>query len=270
MVLSVAICLWVAALWVVIHALPQDAAGRQAAGNPPATIDYQQQVHTLLAAKCLSCHSAERRSGGLSLAAYADVLDGGRSGAAIKPGDSAGSLLMMRITGEVAPPMPLGRPALSAGEMATIRGWIDEGARETVTSAAAKPKWEAPLALARPAMPDVVWPNWTSPVDRFVSRYLSDRGDARTGTDWRRRIRKAGLPRYLGAASPARRSSGVSRRQEPEQANLLSSNGFLPTATSTRNTGSRSGTTCCEMMKAPITTQRRHHARASAPGCCRR
>ena len=55
----------------------------------PPTIDYQQQVHTILAAKCLICHSAERRSGGLSLAAYADVLDGGRSGAAIRPGDSA-------------------------------------------------------------------------------------------------------------------------------------------------------------------------------------
>jgi hypothetical protein len=177
MVLWVATCLWVAALWIGIHARTQNVPDGQAAGTPLATIDYQQQVHTLLAAKCLSCHSAERRSGGLSLAAYADALEGGRTGAAIRPGDSAGSLLMMRITGEVAPPMPLGRPALSAAEIATIRRWIDEGARETVTSAAAKPKWEAPLALARPAAPDTVWRDWISPVDRFVSRYLSDLGD---------------------------------------------------------------------------------------------
>jgi uncharacterized protein DUF1549/uncharacterized protein DUF1553/cytochrome c len=192
MVLPVATCLWVATLWVVIHARPQNAAGSQATGNPPPTIDYQQQVHTLLAAKCLSCHSAERRSGGLSLTAYADALDGGRSGAAIRPGDSAGSLLMMRITGEVAPQMPLGRPALSAGEIATIRRWIDEGARETVTSLAAKPKWEAPLALARPAIPDVIWRDWTSPVDRFVSRYLSDHGDR--------------VPELVGDAAFARRA----------------------------------------------------------------
>ena len=59
------------------------SAARQIAGNPPPTIDYQQQIHTILAARCLNCHSAERRSGGLSLAAYADVLEGGRSGAAI-------------------------------------------------------------------------------------------------------------------------------------------------------------------------------------------
>jgi hypothetical protein len=62
-------------------------------------VDYQQQVHTILAAKCLSCHSSERRSGGLSLAAYADALDGGRSGAAIRPGNSAGSLLVQCIIG---------------------------------------------------------------------------------------------------------------------------------------------------------------------------
>jgi hypothetical protein len=177
MVPGVATCLWIAALWVVIEARTQNVPDRQAVATPLATVDYQRQVHALLAAKCLSCHSAERRSGGLSLAAYADALEGGRSGAAVRPGDSAGSLLMLRITGAVTPPMPLGRPALSAGEIATIRLWIDEGARETVTSAAAKPKWEAPLALARPAVPDAVWRNWTSPVDRFVSRYLSDYGD---------------------------------------------------------------------------------------------
>jgi hypothetical protein len=169
--LALVACLWVGTLWAVTQAAPQNAA--------PATIDYQQRVHTILAANCLSCHSAERRSGGLSLAAYADTLEGGRSGAAIRPGDSAGSLLLRRITGEQAPAMPLGRPALSAGEIATIRLWIDEGARETITSAAARPKWEAPLALVRPALPDVVWGDWTTPVDRFVATYLSEHGDSK-------------------------------------------------------------------------------------------
>jgi hypothetical protein len=164
--LATAAGLWVTAFWTVTRAEPQNAA----------TIDYRQQVHTVLAAKCLSCHSAERRSGGLSLASYLDVLEGGRSGAAVRPGDSAGSLLISRITGYVTPSMPLGRPALSAGEITTIRIWIDEGARETPTSAAAKPKWEAPLALERPAMPDVVWRDWTTSIDRFVARYLSENG----------------------------------------------------------------------------------------------
>ena len=54
-------------------------------------VDYERQVHPILAAKCWSCHSQEKRSGGLSLATLADVLACGRSGAAIQPGSAAGS-----------------------------------------------------------------------------------------------------------------------------------------------------------------------------------
>ncbi len=99
--------------------------------SPAPTVDFNRDVHTIIAAKCLACHSAEKRSGGLSLATYTDVIDGGRSGAAVRPGNSAGSLLMARITGTTAPQMPLGLPPLSEAEIATIRTWIDQGARAT-------------------------------------------------------------------------------------------------------------------------------------------
>ena len=179
---AMAACVWASALW---------AAGQP---QPPgaATIDYQRQVHTILATQCLGCHSAERRSGGLSLASYADALEGGRSGAAIRPGEAAGSLLVGRITGQVPPSMPLGKPALSAGDVATIRLWIDEGARATPASAAAAPKWEAPLALERPAIPDVVRAGWTTPVDRFTAAYLAGTGGP--------------LPELVGDAAFARRA----------------------------------------------------------------
>src|SRR6266581_3160468 len=86
--------------------------------TPDGLVDYQRQIHPVLAAKCLSCHSAERRSGGLSLATWQDSLDGGRSGATIKPGNSASSLLVRRITGESEPRMPLGGAPLATGEIA--------------------------------------------------------------------------------------------------------------------------------------------------------
>lgn len=138
-----------------------------------AQVDYDRQIHPILAARCWSCHSQEKRSGGLSLGAYADVLEGGRSGAAIKPGSAAVSLLMQRVTGERQPRMPLGGPELSVGEIAVLRSWIDEGARATPTSAPAKPKWEAPLTLSKPEPPAAVWKNWQAPVDRFVAAYLN-------------------------------------------------------------------------------------------------
>jgi hypothetical protein len=118
------------------------------------------------------------RSGGLSLGTYADVLEGGRSGAAVKPGSAAASLLVERTTGEMQPRMPLGGPPLATAEVAILRTWIDEGARATPTSAPAKPKWEAPLPLAKPAVPAVVWKNWQAPVDRFIAAYLARQGVA--------------------------------------------------------------------------------------------
>src|SRR5690348_3301043 len=113
-------------------------------------VDFDRQVHAILAARCLVCHSAEKRSGGLSLAAYDDILEGGRSGAAIKPGNSAASHLGRRIGGEIEPRMPLGGTPLAPADIAILRAWIDEGARPTPPSAAAKPKWEPPLTLERP------------------------------------------------------------------------------------------------------------------------
>ncbi len=144
----------------------------------PGTVDFEQQIHPILAAKCLMCHSQEKRSGGLSLANYPDALDGGRSGATIRPGSSAKSLIMQRITGETEPRMPLGGKPLSVAEIATIKTWIDEGARLTPNAAPATPKWEAPLGLAAPSVPKSPWSSWSSPLDSFVAVYLTKNGIA--------------------------------------------------------------------------------------------
>ena len=245
-------------LWVVIYAQPQDAA-------LSPTVDFQKNVHTVFAARCLSCHSAERRSGGLSLAAYADALDGGRSGAAVRPGDAAGSLLMLRITGEMTPPMPLDRPALRRRD-GDDRRWIDEGARETIASAAAKPMGSAARARAA-GRPRRGLARLDDPVDRFVAA-ISEHG--------------AREPELVGDAAFARRAyldiwgllpppedlrrfsqTGPNKRSRSCNVSLL-------TTTSTPNTGSRSGTICCGTTKGSTTTRRRPRARASAPGCCRR
>ena len=143
------------------------------------TIDFNRQVHPIFAAKCLSCHSEEKRSGALSLATYGGVLAGGRNGGAIRPGNSAESLLMRRVDGQAQPAMPLGADPLTSAEIALIAKWIDQGARATPTSKPGKAKWEAPLVLAAPAIPPATWTDWTEPLDRFVSAYLARRGGAK-------------------------------------------------------------------------------------------
>jgi mono/diheme cytochrome c family protein len=141
-----------------------------------AAVDYDRQVQPIFAAKCFSCHSQEKRSGGLSLYSYEDVLNGGRNGGTVRPGKSADSLVMLRVTGETEPRMPLVGGPLSDAEIALIRAWIDQGARRTSTSAPAKGKWEAPLTLEKPVVPAVVWPKWSRPLDRFTAAYLKANG----------------------------------------------------------------------------------------------
>ncbi len=155
-------------------------AGAYAAGpqslrplpGPAARVDFQAQVRPIIEANCLECHSQDKRKGGLSLATYEDALEGGRNGPAIRPGNSRNSLLMHRMLGRVEPQMPKDEPPLTAPEIALVRLWIDQGARATPTSAPAPPPWEAPLGLERPALPQVIWPAWSAPIDRYVSTYL--------------------------------------------------------------------------------------------------
>jgi mono/diheme cytochrome c family protein len=158
---------------------PRPTPVTAASGSKPAKTDYQRDIHAIFAAHCLACHNAEKRSGGLSLGTYPDIVAGGRSGAAIQPGRSGESLVVRRILGEVPPAMPLGGDPLAEAEVATLRAWIDEGARATPASAGAKARWEPPLGLTEPAIPPVTWANWTEPLDRFTAAYLKKQGVAR-------------------------------------------------------------------------------------------
>jgi hypothetical protein len=167
-----AVCLLAVAWFAALTLRLQPAASAQMPATAPL-VDFDAQVRPIVSAKCLECHSGDKRKGGLSLASYADALDGGRSGAAIRPGHAASSLLLQRISGEIEPQMPKDEPPLTAEEIAVFRLWIDQGARATPSSPPAPAPWEAPLALERPAVPDAIWPEWTTPLDRLVSAYLA-------------------------------------------------------------------------------------------------
>ena len=70
------------------EALATQAAPVQRTAVPSPPVDFASQIKPILEANCLECHSADKRKGGLSLAAYTDVLDGGRSGAVVRPGQA--------------------------------------------------------------------------------------------------------------------------------------------------------------------------------------
>ena len=67
---------------------------RAVRGTPAGPlVDFQRQIRPLLSDHCLECHSQDKRKGGLSLATYADALEGGATAPVIRPGNSARSLL---------------------------------------------------------------------------------------------------------------------------------------------------------------------------------
>ncbi|HEY6391273.1 MAG TPA: DUF1549 domain-containing protein [Bryobacteraceae bacterium] len=137
-----------------------------------ADVDFTRDVHPILAGHCFKCHGGDKRSGGLSLRDYAEALKGGRSGPVILPGRSAESLIVKRVSA-ITSPMPPTGPRLNAAEIATIRNWIDGGARETAQGPAARTPWIAALELHKPGIP----PGTSQqPVDRFLNAYLQTHG----------------------------------------------------------------------------------------------
>src|ERR1700730_17157557 len=90
--------------------------------------------------RCLQCHGEAIQMSKLDLRTREGILKGGEKGPAVVPGDSAGSLLYKRITGQQQPVMPMPPvPALSSTEIALVKNWIDQGAQWTAAAAAAAP-----------------------------------------------------------------------------------------------------------------------------------
>jgi len=168
-VVAAAALLWASSV-VLTSGVLTSAASRSVTQS--RRVDFDTDIRPLIAQQCLDCHSQDKRKGGLSLATYADILDGGKDGPIVRPGNGAGSLMIHRLTGQAGPQMPKDGVPLSDQEIALVRRWIDEGARATPTSPPAPAPWDAPLALERPALPAAGWPSWNQPVDRIVSSYL--------------------------------------------------------------------------------------------------
>src|SRR3954467_14964546 len=81
-------------------------------------------VQQILSNTCVRCHNADQKKGGLDLSRRASALKGGKTGAAIVPGNLDESLLVEKIEAGEMPP----KSKLSAPDVAAIRDWIAAGA----------------------------------------------------------------------------------------------------------------------------------------------
>jgi hypothetical protein len=144
------------------------------------TVDYMSEVKPLLAKRCVACHGEAKPRGGLRLDTAAGALRGGKGGPVVVSGNAEESSLILAVLGEGdTERMPLKRPPLSADEIATLRAWIDQGAKFPATETPSPPPalhW-AFVAPKRSAVPPVKLADWPrNPIDAFVLAALEKEG----------------------------------------------------------------------------------------------
>jgi hypothetical protein len=153
--------------------------------NPAADEFFEKEVRPLLVEKCQKCHGGEKTRGGLLLLGREQMLEGGKRGPAIVPGEPERSLLVRAVEyqGEVKMP-PKGK--LSDGDIARLKRWIALGApwpagpgttasKFTVTEE--QRRWWAfqPVReVSPPAVKNSAWPR--SQIDRFILAELEAHG----------------------------------------------------------------------------------------------
>jgi hypothetical protein len=148
-----------------------------AAAASAAPADYMREVKPVLAEHCYRCHGASQQKGGLRLDTAASARIGGEHGPAVKPGSSAGSLMLQAVRGthDSLPRMPYKRPPLSQTHIARLARWIDEGAKAPADEQPEKTAHWAFVAPNRPPIPRNT-PRATrleNPIDAFILARLA-------------------------------------------------------------------------------------------------
>ncbi|ODV41380.1 hypothetical protein AWV79_37010 [Cupriavidus sp. UYMMa02A] len=112
-----------------------------AAGAMAREVSFGKEVRPLLTQHCVSCHQGAAAPAGLDLlpkAAYANLAGVPSTGSPqprVAPADPDKSYLMHKLAGThmdvggQGATMPLGAPPLEPAQIALIRQWIAEGAR---------------------------------------------------------------------------------------------------------------------------------------------
>src|SRR5688500_9728872 len=157
-------------------------AGSARAGE--RQVDFVAEVQPILERACYRCHGPEKQKSEYRLDVRDVALQGGELYAPnIAPGDSAASTLLQFVSEGGELEMPPEGPRLSDEEVATLRLWIDQGARwpdEAGGKVVDKADWWAWKPLVRPELPAANElggaPRIANPLDHFVVAELTRHG----------------------------------------------------------------------------------------------
>ncbi|HUX24633.1 MAG TPA: c-type cytochrome domain-containing protein [Burkholderiales bacterium] len=101
----------------------------------PSGVSYKKDVQPILTKYCAECHTPGGKgfvASGLDVTSYATLMKGTKFGKVVKPGDALTSTLNMLVEGRAnaAIRMPHGRAKLPDKDIATLKAWVNEGAKD--------------------------------------------------------------------------------------------------------------------------------------------
>jgi mono/diheme cytochrome c family protein len=106
-----------------------------AAACTPSGVSYNKDVQPILSKNCAECHAPGKEgfvASGLDTTSYQSLMNGGKFGPLVKPGDALSSSLNMLVEGRAHASirMPHGREKLPDKDIETLKVWVNEGAKD--------------------------------------------------------------------------------------------------------------------------------------------
>ncbi len=136
--------IWISAAMAIALVVAVMAAGQEGktkqGGKGGASVSFKGDVTPILKKHCLPCHAEENfNPSELSLDSYSNLIAGGKHGSPVVPGKASESIIVQKVGSN--PPfgdqMPLVKKKnaanpdrLTAGEIDTIKVWINQGAKD--------------------------------------------------------------------------------------------------------------------------------------------
>ena len=144
-----------------------------------AAVDFTKDVLPILEDHCVECHGEDKQKSGLRLDSVKGLVRGGESGEAlVVPGKAAESYLFKRVSSvDKKDMMPPKGERLSAGQVETLRAWLDSGAE---MPGAAEARAALRLTTDHWSFQPVRRPAGGS-VDEFLRGKLSEKGLTMSG-----------------------------------------------------------------------------------------
>jgi len=123
---------------------------------PPAVVSYFKDIRPIFQDQCQGCHQPAKRGGDYGMTTYAELLKAGESEMpGIVPGKPDDSSLFQNIVPtDGKAEMPKGKPPLAEAQIALVRRWIEQGAKDDspattgpVVDQAHPPEYQSPPVI---------------------------------------------------------------------------------------------------------------------------